>query len=173
MEIPDKHLRTAKLSQLADELGMLPKNKPSTEEFNEQQLVLAIYDGFVRIEERARRNKRFLIFAGVGAILLVIILATVPRAAIRYFRYIKAKYDVNEKAYKGYGDNGELVEDEDGQPVLFHDMEGYYNEYYDDGNLHFVFLYFGGQVVEQKEYDRKGNLIVHFVYDEDGNPILD
>lgn len=173
LSVSDSDVRRRKLRDAAAELGVLEDLiKRTAGQYDEQQLVVAVFDGMIARQRDKVKNRRFIIFTSVGFAAAIFFVVFLPRAAVRYIRFIKAKSENRSKAYKGFDEKGKLVEDEKGQPVLFHDMEGYYDEYYDDGTLRFEYLYSGGKIVEQKEYDRRGQLITHFVYDAEGKPFL-
>lgn len=174
LNIPDPQKRFQELKALAGDLGALVGlNKVHRSgEYNEQQLVVAIYDAILSQQNDNKRNTRFLLLFSVGGILALFLVFFLPRAAMNYFRVIYAKNNPRQKAYKGVDDKGKVVRDENDQPVLFHDMEGPYDEYYDDGQLHFEYIYHNGKVLQQKEFSREGRLISYIKYDAEGNPIL-
>lgn len=169
--ILQKDQRMMRLKRLADELGMFPKNQ-SGAGLNEQQLVLAIYDGFVAQETQNKKRRKDLAVIFLSIVFIISVAVFSPRIFVKYFRYIEAGNEAKRKAYIGYDDKRKIIKDETGQPVLFYDMEGIYYEFYNDGAPHFEFRYEAGNVVEQRELDRKGRLIAHFIFDEEGNPTL-
>lgn len=172
LAVPDKGRRINALKQAAVEIGALEPFDPHTGRLNEQQLVIALYDGLIIKKQEGRRNRKFIILTVCGFTAAVMLAVLIPQASIRQVRLIRARHENRTAAYQGFDEHGELLRDEEGRPVLFRDMEGLYDEYYDDGKIHFEYRYSGGKIVEQKEYDRRGNLTAHLVFDADGNPRL-
>lgn len=172
LNIPDLNLRRKELCDVARSLGMLPSTNPSAEGLSEHKIVLAIYDGLVQKKQQAQKNRKFFYIAFPVVALILFLIAVVPHSTIQYFRYLGAKHQKREKSFQGVDENGQVVRDEKGQPVLFRQMEGVYDEYYDDGALHFTYFYKEGKIREMTELDRAGNVLVHILYDEHGNTIL-
>lgn len=173
LAIANPDVRLSALKNAAMDLGVLDELHQGHEKtINEQQLVLAIYDGLVARGKDAQKTRRFIILTAAGFLAAMLIIIVAPHAIVRYVRYIRARYHDRSPVYKGFEEDGSLVKDDKGQPVLFRDMEGYYDEFYDDGKIHFQYLYSAGKIIEQTEYDRKGRVIAHFLYDPDGNPVL-
>ena len=173
LAVPDKERRFHELEKCAADLGILSAlEKRYGGAYNEQQLVIAIYDGYLAVRSDHQKSRRFILYVALGSLAACVLLFFVPKTVSNYLQLLKERQETKKKAYKGFDDKGKLVKDEKGQPVLFHDMDGYYEEYYDDGILHYDYLYSEGKVVEKKEYDREGKLLAHFIYDGDGNPIL-
>jgi len=173
LTIPDKERRLQELKKCAEDVGVFHAlEKQYGDQYSEQQLVIAIYDGYMAIKDDSRKSRRFIFYVAAGLAAAVFLLFFVPKALVNYLKLLQDRQEKLLKAYKGYDEEGELVKDEQGRPVLFHDMEGYYEEYYNDGTLHYDYLYSEGKVVEKKEYNKKGEVIAHFLYDKDGNPIL-
>ena len=172
LAVPDKTARRARLSELARSLGMLPVNTPSGKDFAEEKFVLAIYDGFARQQKQKEKTLRMLVMMiGVG-VLITVVAMVIPQSVIQYFQSLQSERQEYKRTRQGFDEKGNMVRDEAGRPVLFHEMNGFYDEYYDDGSLHFTYLYVEGRVVEEKEYGRGGDLIAHIVYDKHGNPAL-
>ena len=173
LQIPDRDQRREALEHLGEEIGVFSIRKPAKGgQYNEERLVLAVYDGLIACQKERMKNRQFFIKTFLIFLVVVLLLAIVPKRIVSYFRFLAASNRERLKSFEGYDEHGELIRDEKGKPVVFQEMSGYYDEYYSDGNLHYTYLYKDGKVVEEVEYDRKGNVIVHLVYDEQGNPQL-
>lgn len=164
LEIPEKEGRLLRLKALAAELGVMPAH---ASEHTEHHLSLVIYDGFLIQEACQQRRKRNVILIAGTAILVIIFFPVFKDIVLRHGeRFVDKK-----ELHKGYDDDGNLVTDKTGKAELFEDMQGYYDEFYEDGTHHFTYRYDKGTLVEQIEFDRQGEVIAHDVFDENGNPI--
>ena len=113
LAISDKARRFHELEKCAADVGVLASlGKKYGNNYNEQQLVIGIYDGYTVIKASNRKNRRFGFYASLGAVAAAFLILSIPKAVTNYMRLVKARQEKLTKAYKGIDDKGKIVKDE-------------------------------------------------------------
>jgi len=155
---PDRIRRLDELIRLARSLKVDPGEAQARGEYNEEKLVLLVYDVLRRRHKRRTVNLNFL-WGGLGvSISVFLLIGLLPGLAKRLIEEEKAEQLSQQKLMQGYDEEGNPILQGD-KPVMFSVMEGTYKEFDEKGLLKYENFYEEGYMVHQKEYDRRGRVI--------------
>ena len=159
LAIADLNKRQSALVQYAKALGLNPRLAAGENgELNEEKLIIMIYDA---LQEQRTERKKDVNFVGIGIFYLVVmiaIMAVLPRIIKMFGETKEAELNVESQSYVGVDSKGKPVE-EGKEAAYYKLMDGLYEEYYDDGTLHYEYKYVNGKLVRQKEFNPQGELI--------------
>ncbi|MFA5087840.1 MAG: hypothetical protein WC552_02260, partial [Candidatus Omnitrophota bacterium] len=126
--------------------------------YNEEKLVILIFDSEQRRKRSQRNNFNFL---GIGLAVLVIMIALIgllPRIMVSIYKQEEDAENGPGKVYHGYTKDGNPAS-EGGEPVLFKAMEGTYEKYDPEGHLTEEHYYEGGELRRIKKFNLQGRVI--------------
>lgn len=157
--ITDPRERELALLDYARVSGVDPlQAKNSLGRYNEEQLVLLIYDALQSKKEKRKKNFIFLcsgLLVGLGGITLILVF---PRWLNIAYQESRPEIQSTSNVMRAYDRSGKPLMEE-GQPVLYEPMQGSYIEYDEHGRPKFEYFYKNGQLVARKDFDTKGRVL--------------
>ncbi|MFP4472569.1 MAG: hypothetical protein ACLFPX_01690 [Candidatus Omnitrophota bacterium] len=172
LAIPDKEQRYNALRRMAASFG-LSKNELTRggKPLSEEALAVKIYDAW-QIDNRKRR--RSAVFSGVYIVVGVVVfifLLRLPGYVVAIYKKSEARREREQRSMEGVDNSGNVVTGTHQQPVKFRPMHGTYEEFYDNGALHYEYVYDNGDLVKKREFHSDGRLSAVITFDDKGNPI--
>ena len=125
-------------------------------EFEEETLVMAIYDSLKSQKKKSALDKYILLGGACFLISILLLILKLPQI-------LKSAYQGDNKVqtgklFRGFDEGGKPVVDQKAQPVLFELMDGIYDEYDPKGYIKYQYQYKQGELLMKKEFNPKGEV---------------
>ena len=174
LNIIDKRKRQKALVNQVVSLGANPEEaKTRTGEYNEEKLVLLIYDA-----QKVRKSWRVLTlnFTGIWIVIGIVFfgfLGNLPKILTKIYENDRLMGKESEKLIQAYDKDGKVItQGSDKEPVTYELMEGIYETRDEKGRVIYQYLYDKGDLVRTRKYDKKGNVVFEKISDKEKNDIL-